>query len=260
MGVLTDATAIQFRLLNRGKGPAMHSPRAQCDKKAYQFLAKLTVEASGRAVAASGDGRRRSWSRQGRVAGRACRGGVSLSGHGRSLSPRARFFRRSCTPAKSRRPAAAAATRPRSGCRESLRSLGFELEPIQDRHAAPAQRPHHRLHRLEPQPGDTEPSPVLVSDRRDRASRSSIAISPTPIPTVHDRDPGEPASGTRCTRARSRVPARDIARRSKTKSSGSPIATATRFSSSPKGETPSNTIATASRQACRATCRKRSFP
>src|SRR4051812_36305429 len=44
MGVLTDQTAIQFRLLNRGKGPAMHSPRAQCDKKAYQFLAKLTVE------------------------------------------------------------------------------------------------------------------------------------------------------------------------------------------------------------------------
>src|SRR3982751_2582879 len=44
MGVLTDATAIQFRLLNRGKGPAMHSPRAQCDKKAYQALAKLTVE------------------------------------------------------------------------------------------------------------------------------------------------------------------------------------------------------------------------
>src|SRR5271163_1884221 len=44
MGILTDATAIQFRLLNRGKGPAMHSPRAQCDKKAYQFMAKLTVE------------------------------------------------------------------------------------------------------------------------------------------------------------------------------------------------------------------------
>src|SRR6201990_194207 len=47
MGVLTDASAIQFRLLNRGKGPAMHSPRAQCDKKAYQFLAKLTVERQG---------------------------------------------------------------------------------------------------------------------------------------------------------------------------------------------------------------------
>ena len=44
MGIFTDATAIQFRLLNRGKGPAMHSPRAQCDKKAYQFMAKLAVE------------------------------------------------------------------------------------------------------------------------------------------------------------------------------------------------------------------------
>src|SRR5215510_1763141 len=48
MGVITDATAIQFRLLNRGKGPAMHSPRAQCDKKAYQFLAKLMVERQDR--------------------------------------------------------------------------------------------------------------------------------------------------------------------------------------------------------------------
>ena len=32
MGLVTDATAIQFRMLNRGKGPAMWSPRAQCDR------------------------------------------------------------------------------------------------------------------------------------------------------------------------------------------------------------------------------------
>ncbi len=44
MGLLTDASAIQFRLLNRGKGAAMHSPRAQCDKKLYQNLAKRTAE------------------------------------------------------------------------------------------------------------------------------------------------------------------------------------------------------------------------
>src|SRR3954466_13469693 len=44
MGQLADASAIQFRLLNRGKGPAMHSPRAQCDKKLYQAHAKLAVE------------------------------------------------------------------------------------------------------------------------------------------------------------------------------------------------------------------------
>src|SRR6516164_26553 len=44
MGKVTDATALQFRMLNRTKGPAMHSPRAQADKKAYQFLMKRIVE------------------------------------------------------------------------------------------------------------------------------------------------------------------------------------------------------------------------
>src|SRR5271168_1810427 len=45
MGRCIDASAIQFRMLNRTKGPAMHSPRAQADKKLYQFTMKHTVEA-----------------------------------------------------------------------------------------------------------------------------------------------------------------------------------------------------------------------
>lgn len=44
MGLNTDATAIQFRLLNSKKGPSVRSPRAQCDKKAYQFRAKVELE------------------------------------------------------------------------------------------------------------------------------------------------------------------------------------------------------------------------
>ncbi len=44
MGRAIDATGIQFRLLNRRKGPAMHSPRAQADKKAYQQEVKRLVE------------------------------------------------------------------------------------------------------------------------------------------------------------------------------------------------------------------------
>src|SRR3954464_3418900 len=45
MGEIIDETAIQFRMLNRTKGPAMHSPRAQADKKHYQFTLKHRVEA-----------------------------------------------------------------------------------------------------------------------------------------------------------------------------------------------------------------------
>jgi len=44
MGRAIDATGIQFRLLNRRKGPAMHSPRAQADKKAYQAAVKRILE------------------------------------------------------------------------------------------------------------------------------------------------------------------------------------------------------------------------
>ena len=44
MGLNTDATGIQFRMLNAKKGPSVRAPRAQCDKKAYQFRVKATVE------------------------------------------------------------------------------------------------------------------------------------------------------------------------------------------------------------------------
>jgi len=44
MAKVIDASAIQFRMLNRTKGPAMHSPRAQADKKLYQLTMKHRVE------------------------------------------------------------------------------------------------------------------------------------------------------------------------------------------------------------------------
>lgn len=44
MGRCTDMTGLQFRMLNTGKGPAVWAPRAQCDKKAYQFRMKWICE------------------------------------------------------------------------------------------------------------------------------------------------------------------------------------------------------------------------
>ncbi|MBX9743458.1 MAG: tRNA uridine-5-carboxymethylaminomethyl(34) synthesis enzyme MnmG [Chthoniobacterales bacterium] len=44
MGLNADATGIQFRMLNASKGPSVRAPRAQCDKKAYQFRLKAILE------------------------------------------------------------------------------------------------------------------------------------------------------------------------------------------------------------------------
>jgi len=44
MGICTDLTGIQFRMLNTRKGPAVQAPRAQCDKRAYQIRMKWICE------------------------------------------------------------------------------------------------------------------------------------------------------------------------------------------------------------------------
>jgi len=46
MGLNADATGIQFRMLNRAKGPSVRAPRVQCDKKAYQFRMKAILESA----------------------------------------------------------------------------------------------------------------------------------------------------------------------------------------------------------------------
>ena len=44
MGIVTDRTAIQFRMLNRSKGPAMWSPRAQCDRAKFIWTWREILE------------------------------------------------------------------------------------------------------------------------------------------------------------------------------------------------------------------------
>src|SRR5256885_16632644 len=46
MALNADATGIQFRMLNRTKGPSVRAPRVQCDKKAYQFRMKAILESA----------------------------------------------------------------------------------------------------------------------------------------------------------------------------------------------------------------------
>ena len=46
MGIITDASTLQFRMLNRSKGPAMWSPRAQCDKRSFSRIWRKTLESN----------------------------------------------------------------------------------------------------------------------------------------------------------------------------------------------------------------------
>ena len=46
MGIITDATAIQFRMLNKGKGPAVWSPRAQCDRAKFIWKWREVLDAT----------------------------------------------------------------------------------------------------------------------------------------------------------------------------------------------------------------------
>src|SRR5882762_6104473 len=48
MGLNADAHGIQFRMLNKAKGPSVRAPRVQCDKKAYQFRIKALLERTAR--------------------------------------------------------------------------------------------------------------------------------------------------------------------------------------------------------------------
>jgi tRNA uridine 5-carboxymethylaminomethyl modification enzyme len=167
MGVLTDATALQFRLLNRGKGPAMHSPRAQCDKKAYQFLAKLTVERQENlslrqemveSILVEG----------GRAVGVACRGGGRY--HARAVVvTTGTFLQALMHTGEIKTPGGRGGDVAAVGLSQNLISLGFELQRFKTGTPPRLNGRTIDFSRLERQPGDDRPVPFsFLTDAIDQ--------------------------------------------------------------------------------------------
>jgi tRNA uridine 5-carboxymethylaminomethyl modification enzyme len=183
MGVITDATAIQFRLLNRGKGPAMHSPRAQCDKKAYQFFAKHLVErqpnlslrqemVEGLAV------------EQGRATGVRCRGGALYRARAVVVTT-GTFLQALMHTGETKTEGGRAGDVASKGLSAELRSLGFQLERFKTGTPPRLNGRTIDFAKLETQPGDEAPLPF--SFLTDQIEQSQIPCHITYTnESVHD--------------------------------------------------------------------------
>lgn len=126
MGQNTDATGIQFRMLNRTKGPSVRAPRAQCDKKAYQFRMKAILERTpGLEIKQATVSRIRTDS-AGAVTGVETDMGMSVPGNAVVVTS-GTFLRGLLHVGENSRPGGRMADTS-SGLSESLRDLGFEVK------------------------------------------------------------------------------------------------------------------------------------
>ena len=184
MGTIADATSLQFRLLNRGKGPAMHSPRAQCDKKAYQALAKLTVERQENltlrqevveSILVEG----------GRLAGLRCRGDVTYRA-GAVVVTTGTFLQALMHTGEVKTAGGRAGDTSAEGLSASLRSLGFELRRFKTGTPPRLNGRTIDFTKLEPQPGDEEPVPFSFLTEKVDQPQLDCHITAT-NPDVHER-------------------------------------------------------------------------
>jgi tRNA uridine 5-carboxymethylaminomethyl modification enzyme len=193
MGQAIDATGIQYRVLNRSKGPAMHGPRAQADKRLYQLEIKHLVESTPNLVLrqetveglrfepvadAGGNGPRF------RITGVLARGGVEYRAAAVVLTT-GTFLQAVMHTGEAQTAGGRAGEGTTVGVSRSLSELGFRLDRFKT--GTPC-----RLHgatinyaELQEQPGDETPQPFsFLTDAIDRSQRVCWITRTTPA--VHD--------------------------------------------------------------------------
>ncbi|TWU45424.1 tRNA uridine 5-carboxymethylaminomethyl modification enzyme MnmG [Novipirellula aureliae] len=161
MGKAIDATGIQFRLLNKRKGPAMHSPRAQADKKAYQFYVKHQME-----LQPNLDLRQETVIDllTETVEGVTKVTGVSVTGDAQFIAPAVilttgTFLKAIMHTGESQTAGGRAGEGTTTGISGSLNRLGFEVERFKTGTPARLNAKSIDFSSLELQPGDDEPQP-----------------------------------------------------------------------------------------------------
>ena len=164
MGQAIDATGIQFKLLNRSRGPAVWSPRAQADKRRYSAWVTRRARARAEHHLALRPGRPHP--RSSTAASSAWRWRTAIATRARRSSSRpARSSTASFTSAPSSGPPGGTASRRRASWPSRFEVVRLRDGPAEDRHAAAAASRQHRLRRA----------------RRARACSSRSAATPIPV-------------------------------------------------------------------------------
>src|SRR5438309_85015 len=171
MGKVTDASAIQFRMLNRTKGPAMHSPRAQADKKLYQFTMKHRVEAQPgltlRQEIVEGlvleDLPNSAYAR--RVVGVMARGETLYRARAVVLTT-GTFLKALMHTGESKTRGGRAGDQSSEGLSDSLASCGFQLARFKTGTPCRLNGRTIDFSKTEPQPGDADPRPFSFATER----------------------------------------------------------------------------------------------
>src|SRR6266446_6925616 len=191
MGEVIDASAIQFRMLNRAKGPAMHSPRAQADKKLYQFTMKHRVEAQERltlrqeiveAVLLETLGEDKRPNR--RVVGVQTKGGTLYRAKAVVLTT-GTFLKALMHMGEAKTKGGRAGDQSAESLSDSLTSCGFQLARFKTGTPCRLNGRTIDFDKCEPQPGDFEPRPFSFATEQITQSQLDCHITYT-NEAVHD--------------------------------------------------------------------------
>jgi tRNA uridine 5-carboxymethylaminomethyl modification enzyme len=157
MGRVIDETGIQFRMLNRTKGPAMHSPRAQADKKAYQFSMKRRVEEQPN-LSVRQEIVERLEIEEGRLCGVRVRGDAVYRA-GATIVTTGTFLQAVMHTGEAKTSGGRAGEGTTNGLSQSLLELGFELRRFKTGTPCRLNGRTIDFAQLQIQPGDDEPQP-----------------------------------------------------------------------------------------------------